>query len=94
MSHVSFADISDVVNASVGSSTLMSNDIIVTEDELSESIALHLPVAYDETSIQIAICNYNYKFAEFPYSILEEFTIVNKVTGMIHSEIVRMLHSV
>ena len=38
--------------------------------ELSESIALHLPIAHDETCRYIAICNDDYKFAAFSYSIL------------------------
>ena len=48
-SHVSSVDISDVVNTSVESSIPMPDDITVPEDESSESIALYLPVAYDET---------------------------------------------
>jgi len=80
---MSSADISDVVDASVESSTLMPNDITVPEDESSESITLHLPVAYDETPRQKAICNDNYKFAAFSHNILQEFTVVNEVQGMI-----------
>jgi len=47
--HVSFADISDVLDASVESSAPMPDDITAPEDEPSESIALHLSVTYDET---------------------------------------------
>ena len=46
-------------------------------------------VAYDETPKHIAICNDDYKFVAFPYSILQKFTVVNEVKGMIHSEILR-----
>ena len=38
--------------------------------EPSESVALHFPVAYDETPKQIAICNDNYKFVTFSHSTL------------------------
>jgi len=46
---VSSADISDVADVSVKSSTLIPDDIIVSEDEPSEPIALYLLTAYDET---------------------------------------------
>ena len=59
----------------------------------NELVALHLPVAHDETPKQIAICNNDYKFAVFSYSILQEFVVVNEVTNISHSEIVSMLHS-
>jgi len=52
-----------------------------------------LHVAYDETLRQIAICNDEYKFVTFSYSILQKFEVVNEVTGMFHLEIVMMLHS-
>ena len=48
-SHVSSVDIIDTVDVSVECSTPMSNNIIVPEDEPSESITLHLSVTYDET---------------------------------------------
>ena len=48
-SHVSSADISDVTDVSVKSSTLIPDDIIVSEDEPSEPIALYLPTAYNGT---------------------------------------------
>jgi len=38
-------------------------------------------------------CNDDRKCAPFSHSILQEFAVVNEVTGMIHSEIVRTLHS-
>ena len=44
----------------------------------SELVALHLPIAYDETPRHIAICNDNYKFTALPYSILQEFAAVMK----------------
>ena len=59
----------------------------------SKSITLYLPVAYDETLREIAICNDDYKFTAFSHSILQEFTHVNEVTGMFHPVIVIMLHS-
>ena len=36
----------------------------------SESVALFLPVAYDETPREIAIGDDDYKFTTFPHSIL------------------------
>ena len=87
------SDSSDVENVSVESSTPMPNNITVPKDESSESIALHLPVAYDETPRQIAICNDDYKFAAFSHSILQEFVVTNEVSGMIHPEIVMTLHN-
>ena len=62
---MSSADLGDVVDASIESSTTMPDDITVLEDEPSESIALYLPVKYDETLRQIAICNEDYKFVAF-----------------------------
>ena len=53
---------------------------------------MHLLVAHDETPGQIAICNDDYKFVAFSYSILHEFA-VNKLTCISHSEIVSTLHS-
>jgi len=39
--------------------------------------ALHLPVAYDDTFIRhIAICNDNYKFIAYLYSILQESQLI------------------
>jgi len=72
---------------------ILPDDIIVLEDEPSKSIALHLPIAYNEIPRQIAICNDDYKFVAFPRSILQEFAVVNKVSGMIHSEIEKTLHN-
>ena len=92
-SHASYVDISDVVDASVESSTSMPDYIIIPGDEPSESITLYLSVAYDETSRQIAICNHDYKFVAFPHNFLQEFANINEVRGMIHSGIVRTLHS-
>ena len=59
------------MDASIEFSIPMPDDIIVPVDELSESIVLHLPVAYDETPRQIAICNDDYKFAAFSHNILQ-----------------------
>ena len=42
--------------------------------------ALHLPAAYiDDITRPIAICNDTYKFVAYQYSILQEFTVDNKV---------------
>ena len=42
--------------------------------------ALHLPVAHtDDITRLIAICNKPYKFVAYPYSILQEFTVDNRV---------------
>jgi len=58
------------------------------------SIALHLPIAHDETPRQVAICNDDYKFVVFQHSIiLQKFTVLNEVMAMFHPEIVRILHS-
>ena len=43
------------------------------------SIALHLPAVHDNLTRQIVICNDNYKFATYTYSILQEFAVDNKV---------------
>ena len=56
------SDISDVMDALVESSTPTPDDITVLKNETSESIALHLLVAYDETPMQIAIRDDDYKF--------------------------------
>jgi len=58
------------------------------------STVLHLPVAHDDNlTIQIAICNDNYKFAAYLYSIVHEFAIDNKVIVTSYSETVRKLHA-
>ena len=57
--------------------------------EPNESIALHLPVAHDEISRQIAICNDHYIF----HSILQEFAVVNEVTCMFYPEIMGTFHT-
>ena len=58
------------------------------------STALHLLVARDDNlTIQIAICNDKYKFIAYEYSILQEFTVDNKVIVTSHSETVRKLHT-
>jgi len=92
-SNVSSANSGDVMDASVESSTPMPDDIIIPKDEPSESIALHLLVAYDETPKQMAICNDDYKFDAFSHNILQKFTIANEVTSMFHPDIVMTLHN-
>ena len=64
----------------------------------SKSGALHLPVTDDEISRQIAICNGDYKFAAYTYSILQEFAVDDEVMVMVHFErfppgTVRKLHA-
>jgi len=55
---------------------------------------LNLPVAYiDDISRSIGICNDTYKFAAYPYSILNEFVIDSKVMVSSHLEAVRKLHA-
>jgi len=42
--------------------------------------ALHVPIAYnDDLTRPIAICNVTYKFVTYPYNILQEFAVDNKV---------------
>jgi len=50
--------------------------------------ALHLLVAYDITR-QLANCGENYKFSTYPYSMFQEFAIINQVIVTNHHEIVR-----
>ena len=58
------------------------------------STPLHLPVTHDDNlTRQISICNDNNKFAAYPYSILREFTVNNKVIVMNHYETMRKLHA-
>jgi len=54
--------------------------------------ALHLPVAHVDIIRPIAICNDTYKFVAYPYSILQQFTVDNKVMVTSHPEAVRKLH--
>ena len=55
--------------------------------------ALHLPVAHiDDITRLIAICNNTYKFSAYPYSILQEFTVDDRVMVTSHSEATRKLH--
>ena len=56
--------------------------------------ALHLPVAYiDDITKPIAICNNTYKFAAYPYSILQEFVVDSKVMVPSHPQAVRKLNA-
>ena len=58
-------------------------------------IAIHSHVAHiDDITRQIAICNDTYKFAAYPYSILQEFILDNKVMVMSHPEAVSCTLSV
>ena len=58
------------------------------------STVLHLPVVYHyNLTKQIAICNNNYKFAAYSYSILQEFVVDSKVMVTNHTEAVKKLHA-
>ena len=53
---------------------------------------------HDKTNKQITVCNDDYKFVEYPHSILQEFVVKNVVMITIHSErfpfgTVRQLHA-
>ena len=78
--HVSPGNASNIsdVGASVEFSTPISDDITVQKDKPSESIALYLPVAYDETLRKITVCNDDYKFAAFSHNILQEFELLTR----------------
>jgi len=52
----------------------------------SEFVALYLLEMHDDICKQITICNDDYKFDVYPYSILQEFTFKNVVIVTIHSE--------
>ena len=58
------------------------------------STALHLSAAYiDNITRPITICNDINKFAAYPYSILQKFTVDNKVMITSHFEAARKLHA-
>ena len=78
--HVSPGNTSNIsdVGVLVEFSTPISDDITVQKDKPSESIALHLPVAYDETLRKITICNDDYKFVVFAHSILQKFELLTR----------------
>ena len=58
------------------------------------STPLHLHIAHDDNlTRQIAICNDNYKFATYPYNILQEFAVDNRVIVTSHSETMKKLHA-
>ena len=57
------------------------------------SIALHLPVAFDDITRQLINCNDNYRFSVCPHSVLQEFAVDNKVIVKSHSIIVRKMHA-
>ena len=48
---------------------------------------------YDDITRPIAIYNKNYKFFAYPYSVLQEFTVDNKVIVTSHHGTVRKLHA-
>ena len=56
--------------------------------------ALRLHVAHiDDITRPIAICNNTYKFDAYPYSILQEFAVDNKVMVTSHPKAVRKWHA-
>jgi len=58
------------------------------------STALHFPVTHiDDITRSIAIYNDTYKFAAYLYSILQKFTVDNKVMITSHFEAARKLHA-
>ena len=57
------------------------------------STALHLSLVHDEITRHLANCDENYKFIAYPYSILQEFAVHNKVIVTNHTETVRKLHT-
>ena len=63
------------MGALVESGTPIPDDIC----DISKSDALYLPVAHDEMSRQIVICNDDYKFTTYPHSILHDFVIDDEV---------------
>jgi len=54
--------------------------------------ALHLLVAYDDITRQLANCDENYNFSVYPYSMLQEFVVDSEVIITSHPEIVRKSH--
>ena len=56
------------------------------------STALHLPVAFDDITKQLANYNDNYKFSACPYSVLQDLYDMEVVVSS-HSEIARKLHA-
>jgi len=58
------------------------------------STVLHLHAAYiDDITRLIAICNDTYKFAAYPYIILQEFAVDKGMIVTSHPEAVRKLHA-
>ena len=56
--------------------------------------ALYLVIAHiDDITWLIVICNDAYKFIAYPYSILQDFAVNNKVIVTSHPEAVIKLHS-
>ena len=56
------------------------------------STALHLPVAYNYITRQLANDNDSYKFSTCPYSVSHEFTVKIEVMVTRHLEVVREIH--
>ena len=56
------------------------------------STTLHLSVAYDDTTRQLANCNGNYNFSACPSNILHDFAVDDEVIVTSHLEIVRELY--
>jgi len=61
---------------------------------LKVSTALNSPVAHiDDITRPITIYNDTYKYVAYPYSILQEFIVDNKVMVTSHPEAVKKLHA-
>ena len=54
---------------------------------------LHLLVAHDNITRQLANCNENYKFFVYSYSMLQEFIVDNEVIVISRPKIVRKSHT-
>ena len=53
---------------------------------------VHLPVAYDDITGQLANDNDNYKFSACSNSVLQEFVVETEVMIISHPEVVRGIH--
>jgi len=98
--HVPFNIVSIIEDTAVGVDTLVIDEIHMSDsasddvNEIVEPTTLLLHVAYiDDITRSIAICNDTYKFATYPYSTLQEFTVDNKVIVTSRCEAVRKLHA-
>ena len=89
-----------IEDTAVGADTLVIDEIHMSDsaiddvNEIVEPTTLYLPVAYiNDITRPTAICNDTHKFASYPYSTLQEFTVDNKVMVTSRCEAVRKLHA-